>query len=325
MKKYLLISALGLAGLFYGQNYPNHNYPNNGGYENNGWGYGQDAYYDGVDPYAYGTYDYSNANFPDDYYYDYPTDYYPVNYYQGYYNDYRNSIVGINWNNFFVEFRLNPYQIREIARLNNRFSSFSVWYSYYGMNPDRWYYDRFYALQRILGAKVYIVFRDRYYRGHDPFVYFQNYRRSYYETRYNMMPRYRNVDINAYRVDRGRFFENHRNHYGWSQPSNLHSNSGFRTEGDNPRNGNDGNNNNHSAWRNPRNNGYQGNGNGQGVGVPRNNGSHSGGNSGNRGSGGFRDPGGSRQDVGGFRSGGSQNREGGRSNSRDFGNRSTSK
>ena len=85
-------------------------------------------------------------------------------------------------------------------RLNNRFASYNVWNMYYGMNPDRWYYDRFYALERILGPNVFIVFQQRYYNGFSPVVYFQNYRRNYYVVNFNIRPKYKYVNTNRYRV-----------------------------------------------------------------------------------------------------------------------------
>ena len=160
-------------------------------------------YYQDTYPDYYGNeyYD-SQYSYPDDYYYNYPTDYYPEDYYQNYYNDYRNSFVNINWNGFFRNYRLSPWQIQAIIDLNNRFPSFIAWNSYYGMNPDRWYYDRFYALERILGPQVFVVYQKNYYRGLSPIVYFQNYRTNYYVVNFHIRPKYRNVDIVRYRVDR---------------------------------------------------------------------------------------------------------------------------
>ncbi|MDP9958241.1 hypothetical protein [Chryseobacterium lathyri] len=190
MKKILLGFALGLAVLSSAQQYPN-----------NGWG--DDGYYQNGDGYYH---DEDDRNyFPDDYYYNYPQDYYPSDYYQAYYNDYRNSVVNINWNVFFRDNRLNRWQIDQILSLNNLYVNFSTWNNFYRYNPDRWYYDRFYALERILGPRVFVVFQNNYYRGASPIVYFQNYRRTYYAPRYAVMPRYRNVNINVYRVDRSRF------------------------------------------------------------------------------------------------------------------------
>ncbi|KPE49897.1 hypothetical protein [Chryseobacterium indologenes] len=190
MKKIFLGLALGLAALSSAQQYPN-----------NGWG--DDDYYQNGN--GYYTDEDDRNYFPDDYYYNYPQDYYPSDYYQNYYNDYRNSIVNINWNVFFRQNGLNRWQIDQILRLNNLYASFSAWDNFYRYNPDRWYYDRFYALERILGPRIFVVFQNNYYHGRSPIVYFQNYRRTYYAPRYAVMPRYRNVNINIYRVDRSRF------------------------------------------------------------------------------------------------------------------------
>ncbi|SMO94456.1 hypothetical protein SAMN06265171_1144 [Chryseobacterium rhizoplanae] len=190
MKKIFLGLAFGLGVLTAAQQYPN-----------NGWG--DDGYYQNGDGY-YSDEDDRNY-FPDDYYYNYPQDYYPSDYYQSYYNDYRGSIINIDWNGFFVQNRLSRWQVDQIMRLNNLYASFTAWDNFYRYNPDRWYYDRFYALERILGPRVFVVFQNNYYRGSSPIVYFQNYRRSYYGPRYTVMPRYRNININIYRVDRSRF------------------------------------------------------------------------------------------------------------------------
>lgn len=232
MKKILLGFALTFATLSFAQQYPNN------GYGNDGYG-DNDGYYSDQDDQNY---------FPDDYYYNYPQDYYPQDYYQSYYNDYRNSIVNVNWNVFFQQNRLNRWQIDQILYLNNLYSSFSNWNSFYRYNPDRWYYDRFYAMERILGPRVFVVFQNNYYRRQSPIAYFQNYRRSYYTPRFRVMPRYRNVNINIYRVDRNSFRRN-------DNPTlNVVRNSGFR-------NGN--NNNNSGGFRN-QNDGVRGNNNGNG-------------------------------------------------------------
>ncbi|MGG5208802.1 hypothetical protein ACQWU4_07620 [Chryseobacterium sp. MIQD13] len=216
MKKIFLGLALGLAALSSAQQYPNNGWGDDGYYQNgNGNG---DGYYNDEDDRNY---------FPDDYYYNYPQDYYPGDYYQGYYNDYRNSIVNINWNVFFRNNRLNQWQIDQVLRLNNLYVSFSTWNNFYRYNPDRWYYDRFYALERILGPRVFVVFQNNYYRGMSPVVYFQNYRRTYYAPRYAVMPRYRNVNINVYRVDRSRFRRMDNPTFNVIRTGNR-SNSGFR-------------------------------------------------------------------------------------------------
>ena len=266
MKKILLGFALTLSTLSFAQQYPND------GYGNDGYG-DNDGYYSDQDDENY---------FPDDYYYNYPQDYYPQDYYQSYYNDYRNSIVNINWNVFFQQNRLNRWQIDQILFLNNLYSSFSAWNNFYRYNPDRWYYDRFYAMERILGPRVFVVFQNNYYRRQSPIVYFQNYRRTYYTPRFRVMPRYRNVNINIYRVDRSSFRRN-------DNPTlNVVRNSGFRNNNNNNsggfRNQNNavrGNNGNRGGFRNSDNGGRANNG-----GVRGNNGSN--GVRGNENGGGFR-------------------------------------
>ena len=254
MKKILLGFALTLTTLSFAQQYPN-----------NGWG--DDEYYGSNDGY-YSDQDDQNY-FPDDYYYNYPQDYYPTDYYQNYYNDYRNSIVNINWNVFFNQNRLNRWQIDQILRLNNLYVSFSNWNNYYRYNPDRWYYDRFYALERIMGPRVFVVFQNNYYRGASPVVYFQNYRRTYYTPRYRPMPRYRNVNINIYRVDRAKFRRSDNptfNIVRSNRPNNgfrgdtRDNNSGFRNQSDNrTRDNNSGGFRNDNDRVRNNNNGFRGN------------------------------------------------------------------
>lgn len=265
MKKIFLGLAFGLGVLTSAQQYPN-----------NGWG--DDGYYQNDGGY-YGDEDDRNY-FPDDYYYNYPQDYYPGDYYQSYYNDYRSSIINIDWNGFFIQNRLNRWQVDQIMRLNNLYASFTAWDNFYRYNPDRWYYDRFYALERIMGPRVFVVFQNNYYRGRSPIVYFQDYRRTYYGPRYSVMPRYRNVNINIYRIDRSRYrradnptFEIFRN---TSRPNNGFRNSGnsngsFRGENNNGgfRNNSEGfrrNSDNNNGFRtNPNNNGGFRNSNGGGF------------------------------------------------------------
>lgn len=198
---------MSITGLMWAQQYPN-----------DSWGY--------EEQYGYNDNSFNNNYFPDDYYYNYPQDYYPQNFYQSYYNDYRNSIININWNGFFNQYRLNPWQISQINRLNNLYNSFSSWNNYYRNNPDRWYYDRFYALERILGNSLFIIFQNNYYNGLRPIVYFQNYRRDHYLPRFTVMPKYRNININVYRVDRNRF--NHNNNPSIKIVRSARENNGFR-------------------------------------------------------------------------------------------------
>lgn len=189
----------------------------NGGYaDNNQWNNGYS----------------SNDYFPDDYYYEYPNDYYRDDYYQSFYNDYHQSIAMVNWNSFFREMSLTQMQINAILDLNNQFATFGVWNNYYRMNPNRWYYDRFYALERILGSRVYAVYINRYYRGVSPVTFYVNYWQTHYRPRYYnyyVVPQYRNVNINNYRVDREVYHRNVGTNYGWNQPrSNSYNPGGFK-------------------------------------------------------------------------------------------------
>ncbi|ACU06867.1 hypothetical protein FIC_00400 [Flavobacteriaceae bacterium 3519-10] len=162
--------------------------------------------------------------FPDDYYYEYPADYYSNDLYRSYYDDYRRSIYDVNWNRFFSAYQLAPWQIQQIMMLNDQFRSYSAWNSYYRYNPDRWYYDRFYSLERILGPRIFVIFQNNYYNGYNPVVYYQNYRRQHYVPHVYVVPRYRNININRYRVDRVKYHQ-----------TNPRQNIGFR---DNPRTAN---------------------------------------------------------------------------------------
>jgi len=261
MKKILIGFALSLGIFSFAQQYPNNGWEDDGYYQNDG------GYYSDEDDQNY---------FPDDYYYNYPQDYYPQNYYQSNYNDYRNSIVNINWNVFFAQNRLSPWQVDQIIRLNNLYVSFSSWNRFYQYNPDRWYYDRFYALQRIMGPRVFVVFQNNYYRGYSPVVYFQNYRRTHYAAIFRPIPRYRNVNINIYRVDRAKFrrmdnptfkiVRSDRPNNGFRGPVRDGNNGGFRGQADKRNNDNSGFRSDNNAPRN--NGGFRGNDN---AGV-RNNG-----------------------------------------------------
>lgn len=217
MKKYFLLGALTIGSLAFAQYYPNYgnSYPNDGYYSTESdWGYDD------------GFYDYAYDNFPDSYYYEYPVDYYPSEYYQSYYNDYRRSIAGTDWERLFMEFNLSQSQIRRIMMLNQRFSNYAAWSAFYGMNPDRWYYDRFYALERILGPRIFVIFQNRYYNGYSPIRYWQNYRRTYYIPRYQPVYRYRNVNTSTYYVGRDRYFQDYGSRYGNNRRS-MHSPEGL--------------------------------------------------------------------------------------------------
>lgn len=232
MKKILFGLSVFFTTLVSAQNFPDY-YPNNNTTYNN-------DYYD------------DEMYFPDDYYYEYPADYYTNDLYQGYYNDYRRSIVDINWNRFFSQYRLSPWQIQEIMMLNNQFASYQMWNDYYRFNPDRWYYDRFYALQNIMGPQVFVVFQNNYYNGYNPVIYYQNYRRQHYVTNIYVVPRYRKINVNRYRIDRNLYHQN-----------NPRTQMGFNNS---PRNGNGNWQNNSSkggfrnenaAQNNPRGNGFR--------------------------------------------------------------------
>jgi len=285
MKKILIGFALSMATLSFAQQYPNNGYGDDDGYSQN------DEYYNDQDDQNY---------FPEDYYYNYPQDYYQNDYYQGNYNDYRNSIVSINWNGFFVQNNLNRWQIDQILRLNNLYISFSTWNNFYRYNPDRWYYDRFYALQRIMGPRVFVTFQNNYYRGYSPVIYFQNYRRTHYASICRPMPRYRNVNINIYRVDRAKFRRHDNPTFNIVRRSDR-PNNGFRGSRENNNSGGfrnkaDNRNNNSGGFRN-ENNGVRNNGGFRGnsdSGV-RNNGGFRAERADNNGNGGVRN--------GGFRGG----------------------
>lgn len=224
-KKLVLASALSLAGIATAQYYPNDNYSNN-----------QYEYY------------YDNYNYPEDYYYEYPSDYYTDNLYRGYYDDYRNTVISINWDRFFIEYRLSPRQIREIRILNNRFAGYDFWFNYYRYNPDRWYYDRFIALERILGSGIYAGFCQRYYNNYNPIFYFKDYRVKHYRPTVYVAPRYRYVDVRTIRNDdfrkgsfRGGFNGNDRvieqRNNGFRRDDNQQNNlRSFRNDNDRPQN-----------------------------------------------------------------------------------------
>lgn len=303
MKKIFIGFALSLATLSFAQQYPNNGYGNDGydnGYENNSYSNQDDQNY-----------------FPDDYYYNYPQDYYPTDYYQNYYNDYRNSIVNVNWNVFFTQNRLNRWQIDQVLRLNSLYGSFATWNNFYRNNPDRWYYDRYYAMERILGPRVFVTFQNDYYHGSSPIVYFQNYRRTYYTPRYRPMPRYRNVNINIYRVDRAKFRGNNNPTLNIVRTSQR-ENNGFRGSGrDNNSGFRNQSNNNSGNFRGSGNNGVRNNGgfrtNTENTGGTRNTGGFRGGNEVSTGNSAPRD------NNGGFRrnaenSGGTRNTGGFRGN-----------
>lgn len=206
MKKIILLISLGFFTLGFSQS------QNSSIWDNNNYGYYTDDYFD------------------DDYYYNYPSDFYNDRYYSSFYNDYRRSIYDINWDRVFTELRLSPYQMSMIIELNNQFPTYSIWDSYYRPNPNRWYYDRFYALQQILGPRLFVVFQNRYYRGNHPIVYYRSYVNRYYRPGYYINPHYRNVNVNIYQIDKQDYRRAYGNHYGWNPSYNRHDPQGFKND-----------------------------------------------------------------------------------------------
>ncbi|MFC6269351.1 hypothetical protein [Frigoriflavimonas asaccharolytica] len=205
MKNLLLGLSVCFATVLSAQNYPNNDWgnENNNNYSNNGYNNNGEGY------------------FPDDYYYEYPEDYYSNEYYRDFYNDYRQSLQMINWSRFFREYNLSRRQISLILDLNNQFNSYNVWNSYYRTNPQRWYYDRYFAMERILGPSVYVVFQNRYYDGFNPVIYYNNRRNTFYRNNFRVRPAYVNININLYRVNRQQYHQSVGNNYGWKQSRNV--------------------------------------------------------------------------------------------------------
>ena len=222
MKNLLFGLSVCFATLLSAQNYPNNGWGNGNNYNNNG----------------YNNYD-DEGYFPDDYYYEYPEDYYSNDYYRDFYNDYRQSLQMINWNRFFREYNLTRRQISLILDLNNQFNSFNVWNSYYRSNPQRWYYDRYFAIERILGPQVFVVFQNRYYDGFNPVVFYNNRCNTFYRNNFRVRPAYVNINVNVYRVNRQQYHQSVGNNFGWKQTRNT--SNGFVEDG--RRNGNYKNNN----------------------------------------------------------------------------------
>lgn len=213
MKKLFLGLGIVASALLSAQYYPNNGYGNQNSY-GNGYGYGNQNSYGNGYGYQDNGYD-SNSYFPDDYYYEYPDDYYDSNYYQNFYQDYQNSITNIQWNNFFRQYNVSPYQAQMVMQLNNMYPTFSTWNSVYRNNPRRWYYDRFYALEQILGRSLFQAFQNMFYRGTAPIAYYGNYWNQYYSPRIVVMPRYRGLNISGYRIDRNLYRPSYGYTYGY--------------------------------------------------------------------------------------------------------------
>lgn len=233
MKKILFGLSVFFTALISAQNFPDY-YPSS-----NNPNYNSNDYYD------------DETYFPDDYYYEYPSDYYTNDFYQGSYNDYQRSIADVNWNRFFSQYRLAPWQIQEIMMLNSQFASYNAWNSYYRFNPDRWYYDRFYALQNIMGPQIFVIFQNNYYNGYNPVIYYQNYRRQHYVTNIYVLPRYRKINVNRYKIDRNQFHQNNpRSQMGFNN-STRNGNGNWQN------NSNNGTRNQNSMSTNPRTDGFR--------------------------------------------------------------------
>lgn len=100
-------------------------------------------------------------------------------------------------------------------------------------------YDRFYALERILGPQAFIVFQNNYYNGYNPTVYYQNYRRQHYVTNIYVINRYRNINVSRYKIDRAQYHQsNPRNSIGFNNTTrnengnweNSSNSGGFRND-----------------------------------------------------------------------------------------------
>lgn len=85
-----------------------------------------------------------------------------------YYNDYNRSISSFNWQTIVADLVLTPAQKDQLFALNNRYPTYDSWARVYERNPDRWRYDRYYELERILGRDKYATFKNKYYKGQNP-------------------------------------------------------------------------------------------------------------------------------------------------------------
>nr|WP_315030022.1 hypothetical protein [uncultured Chryseobacterium sp.] len=100
---------------------------------------------------------------------------------QNYYNDYRGSVSSINWGQVAIFLGLNNNQIAQLNVLNNRYPDYNSWNRVYAKAPNRWYTDRYYAMERIMTAEQYKKFYSRYYRGQNPRLKYDNDYRGYHE------------------------------------------------------------------------------------------------------------------------------------------------
>ncbi|NIF06252.1 hypothetical protein F3J23_12465 [Chryseobacterium sp. Tr-659] len=100
---------------------------------------------------------------------------------QNYYNDYRGSISSINWGQAAIFLGLNKNQINQIMILNNRYPDYNSWNRVYAKQPNRWYTDRYYAIERIMTPEQYKRFYARYYQGQNPRIIYDNTYRKHYD------------------------------------------------------------------------------------------------------------------------------------------------
>lgn len=97
---------------------------------------------------------------------------------QNYYNDYRGSVSSINWGQLAIFLGLNKNQINQLTVLNNRYPDYNSWNRAYAKEPNRWYNDRYYEIERIMTPEQYKKFYSRYYNGQNPRLKYDNdYRR----------------------------------------------------------------------------------------------------------------------------------------------------
>ncbi|WP_250255213.1 hypothetical protein [Chryseobacterium sp. Marseille-Q3244] len=107
---------------------------------------------------------------------------------QNYYNDYRGSVSSINWGQVAIFLGLNRSQINQLTVLNNRYPDYNSWNHVYAKEPNRWYNDRYYEIERIMTPEQYKKFYSRYYNGQNPRLKYDNdYRR--YQNRPQMYDR----------------------------------------------------------------------------------------------------------------------------------------
>ncbi|UKB85636.1 hypothetical protein LF887_08440 [Chryseobacterium sp. MEBOG06] len=100
---------------------------------------------------------------------------------QSYYNDYRGSVSSINWGQVAIFLGLNNNQINQLTLLNNRYPDYNSWNRVYGKAPNRWYTDRYYAMERIMTPAQYKKFSSRYYQGQNPRLKYDNDYRNHHD------------------------------------------------------------------------------------------------------------------------------------------------